>query len=379
RSGPARRRPGSGSHASGSAPRVRRKVRMIFLIAVAALVVGGSAAYVASEDVRYLSRAGLEETRILVAARPIDAIVADPAAYSSLRSTLRLVVDARDYAHAIGFEAGDTYTTYTDVGRDTLLLVLQAAPRDCVCPYTWKWPIVGRMPYKGFFDADDARRAADDLEARGFDVYLRPAGAFSTLGWFNDPLLSTALGRDSVELVATVFHEIAHNSLYVKSATPFNESFAQMAGYRAAEAFFRARGDTLLARRAADRWHDEIRLGAYYDSLAARLGRVYDAHPDSAALAAGRAAVAAWAREEVAGQLAPALRTLRVAPGDRPVNNARIIAARLYRTRLDLFEAWYQREGGDVRGAVAALRTLLAGAEGEGAFERLERALAGAT
>src|SRR5690606_4183218 len=157
---------------------------MIFLIAVAALVVGGSAAYVASEDVRYLSRAGLEETRILASARPIDAIVADPAADSSLRATLQLVLDARNYADAIGFEAGDTYTTYTDVGRDTLLLVLQAAPRDCVCPYTWKWPIVGRMPYKGFFNADHARRAAEELEGRGFDVHLRPAGAFSTLGWF---------------------------------------------------------------------------------------------------------------------------------------------------------------------------------------------------
>ena len=349
---------------------------MIFLIAVAALVVGGSAAYVASEDVRYLSRAGLEETRILVAARPIDAIVADPAADSSLRSTLRLVVDARDYAHAIGFEAGDTYTTYTDVGRDTLLLVLQAAPRDCVCPYTWKWPIVGRMPYKGFFDADDARRAADDLEARGFDVYLRPAGAFSTLGWFNDPLLSTALGRDSVELVATVFHEIAHNSLYVKSATPFNESFAQMAGYRAAESFFRSRGDSISAQRAAHRLHDEALLGDFYAELTTRLERLYAMPLDSAALDSGRLAEGLWARDQLEGELGDLMRTLRITPMPaRPVNNARLIGVMIYRTGLDHFDAWYAMHGRDIGRAVAALRDLMKGAEGDEAFERLIEAV----
>ena len=351
---------------------------MIFLIAVAALVVGGGAAYVASEDVRYLARAGLEETRILAAARPIDEIAADPAASAELRSTMKLVLDARDFAADLGFEAGKTYTTYTDVGRDTLLLVLQAAPKHCICPVTWKWPIVGRMPYKGFFDPAAARRASDELAERGYDVYLRPAGAFSTLGWFNDPLLSTAMSRDSVELVATVFHEIAHNSLYVKSATPFNESFAQMAGYRAAEAFFRARGDTVSASRAADRIHDEAVLGRFYNELTRRLEAFYATKPDSAALDSGRLAEGRWVRSQLEGALRDSLRTLSfsAAPDDRPVNNARLIGATIYRTKLDRFDAWYRRHEGDIGRAVARLRELVEGAEGDEAFERLEAALA---
>lgn len=350
---------------------------MIFLIAVAALVVGGGAAYVASEDVRYLARAGLEETRILAAARPIDEVAADPDASPELRSTLQLVLDARDFAAGLGFEAKETYTTYTDVGRDTLLLVLQAAPKNCICPVTWKWPIVGRMPYKGFFDAAAAQRAADELADRGYDIHLRPAGAFSTLGWFNDPLLSTAMGRDSVELVATVFHEIAHNSLYVKSATPFNESFAQMAGYRAAEAFFRARGDSASARRAADRIHDEAVLGDFYAALTRRLEAFYAQQPDSAALDSGRLAEGRWVRAQLEGAVGDSLRTIDFGPApDRPVNNARLIGATIYRTKLDRFDAWYQKHDGDIGRAVASLRRLVEGADGDEAFERLEAALA---
>ena len=346
---------------------------MIFLAAVAALLLGASTAYVASADVRYLARAGLEETRILRSARPIPDIVADASTPPELRSTLRLVLDAREYAARLGLEAGETYTTYTDVGRDTLMLVLQAAPRDCICPYTWKWPIVGRMPYKGFFDAKEGLAAADRLAARGYDTFLRPAGAFSTLGWFNDPLLSTAITRDSMELVATVLHEIAHNSLYVKSATPFNESFAQVVGYRAAQAFFEQRGDTASARYASDRLQDEIVLGGFYGDLVARLNVLYASKPDSATLDSGRAEAGRWAREQLEGPVGASLRTFTIGRlPDRPVNNARLIGATIYRSKLDLFDAWYARQGRDVSKMVASLRELMDGAEGDEAFRRLE-------
>ena len=319
---------------------------------------------------------GSRRSSILQNREPIAELVADRTTDPAVRHALRLVLESRDYAASLGLEAKETYTSYSDVGRDTLLLVLQAAPKDCICPYTWKYPIVGRIPYKGFFDFAAARREADRLEARGYDVYLRPSAAFSTLGWFNDPLLSTALTRDSVELAATVFHEIAHNTLYVKSATPFNESFAQFVGYRSAESFFAERSDTANARQASDRLNDEMVLGEFYATLIARLDSLYATKPDSAALEAGRAEAAAWARAELLGPVGARLRSYRLGNlPERPINNARLIGATLYRTRLDLFDRWFERHGRDVRESVSGLKELMQGADGDTAFVRLERAV----
>lgn len=349
---------------------------MVFFVIIGALMAGYGTAYVASEDVRYLTRAGIEQTRILEARRPIAEMIRDERTDPGTRDLLRVVLDARDFAAEIGYAAGETYTTYAEIGRDTLLLVLSASPRDCLCPHTWKYPIVGRIPYKGFFDPAMARREADRLERQGYDIYLRPAGAFSTLGWFNDPLYSTALSRDSVELAATVLHEIAHNTLYVKSATPFNESFAQLAGYRGAEAFFRRRGSAAAAEQAANRWGDELVLSEYYTELGRRLDSLYSAGTDSAGVEAGRAELGRWAREQLQGEIGARLRTYTIGPmAERPINNARLIAARIYRTRLGLFERWYQDHGGDIAAAVAALDTLMQGAEGDSAFARLEGAV----
>ena len=349
---------------------------MVFFVVVAALFAGYGTAYLASNDVRYVTRAGFEETRILKARQPLQRMVEDSSVSPAVRRSLRLVLDTRDYAARLGLEAKQTYTTYADVGRDTLLLVLQAAPKDCICPHTWKYPIVGRIPYKGFFDTKSALKEESSFAARGYDTYLRPSSAFSTLGWFNDPLLSTALERDSVELAATVFHEIAHNTLYVKSATPFNESFAQLVGYRSAEAFFTERGDTSRARQAADRWHDEMVLGEYYGQLISRLDSLYDRHPDTGALEAGRREAAAWARSQLEGPIGSRLRTYRLGRlRERPINNAQLIGATIYRTHLDWFERWYEQHDRDIRTSVSSLKSLMDGAEGDTAFARLGRAI----
>ena len=353
----------------------KRRLKMGLLIAAAALLFGYGTAYVASDDVRYLSRAGLEETRILTKRTPISRLATDPKASPTLRAQAKLVLDVRAYATRIGLEAGETYTSYSDVGRDTLLLVLTASPKTCICAVVWSYPVAGKVPYKGFFDFEKARKTVTEYAANGFDVNLRPSAAFSTLGWFNDPLLSTALTSDTLELAATVFHEIAHNTVWIKGATDFNESFAQWVAYHAAESFFLSRHDTTLAQRAAARWQDEQILGKYYELLVGRLDSLYGLKLPPDQNDSGRAVIARWSRDTLNSGFGPQMRTYSVGrTTERPINNAALIGVRLYRTNLDLFDQW-GRNSGALPMAIDRLKRIMAGATGSAAFTRMRNAL----
>ena len=309
---------------------------------------------------RYLARAGWEEGRILLARQPIEALVADSAVPEPTRAKLRLVLEARAFAEdSLGLPAGGSFTTFTDLGRDTLVLVLSGAARDTLAPVTWWFPIVGRVPYKGFFDVDQARAAERALRARGFDTYLRPSPAFSTLGWFDDPLLSTTLAADSVDLVNTVIHELTHNRYYAPDGAVFNESFANFVGARGAERFFLARGDTVRAVRAAARWADERRLAAFWRALAGAIDSAFAAHPGTAgqpARLAARDTLYARARRRLVDSVAPTFATIdpryaRVVALD----NAALLARRVYLSDLEAFEATFAAAGRDLRGAIARL------------------------
>jgi predicted aminopeptidase len=121
------------------------------------------------------------------------------------------------------------------------------------------------------------------IEKRGYDSYVRPSAAFSTLGWFNDPLLSTTLRLDSMDLANTVIHEVTHNTFYKAGQAVFNESFANFVGARGAAWFFRTRGDSALAAFADADWEDDKRMGAFWASLYRSLDSAYKAHPGDSA------------------------------------------------------------------------------------------------
>jgi len=306
----------------------------------------------------YLSRGAWEEGKILARRRPIAELVKDRRVNADVRRKLQLVVDARGFAKdSLRLRTKDSFTTYSRLDKDTLVLVLSAAYRDRLEPYTWWFPIVGRVPYKGYFDFEAARHAARRFYDDGYDVSLRPSDAFSTLGWFNDPLLSTSLKRDSVDLANTVIHELTHNTFYAPGSAPFNESFASFVGARGAAAFFRARGQPAAAARVEASWDDEKVLGDFWSSLARTLDSAYAAHPDNRDLRIRvRDTVYARARVLLISEISPRLKTVSPWYGQRiPLDNASLLARRVYARNLDLFDAVYVREGLNLRRAIGRI------------------------
>ena len=341
--------------------RLRRWLRLLLFAGTA--VVG---LILVSPLGRYILRAGWEEAKILSRRRQIVVVIADPGTSAALRERLQLVVAARRYAvDSLGLDAGESFTTFAQLDRDTLVLVLSAAYRDRLEAYRWWFPIVGRLPYKGFFRPSDALRARDDFQTRGFDTYLRPASAFSTLGWFNDPLLSTTVRGDTTFLVNTVIHELSHNTLFVSGNAEFSESFASFIGSRGAEAFFRARGSPLAAQVVVDDWGNDQVLGRFWARTASALDSAYDAWPsDSAARVVARDSVYARARRLLVDSVSLQVRRINPEWFRRiPLDNASLLARRVYAQQLDLFDSVFVRNSRDVRRTIQAVRAAVAGSD----------------
>lgn len=301
----------------------------------------------------YVLRAGYEEAKILWRREPIERVLARGTLDADERRKIATVLAAREFARTLGFKVAGSFASLSYVDGASTLYVLTAAPRTALEAHTWWFPVVGRVPYKGFFDRARAEAEAAALAARGFDTSIRSAAAFSTLGWFDDPLLRHLLRHDEVFLVELVLHELYHNTFYAAGETAFNESLATFVGHRGALAFFATRPeDAALARRAESAWVDTLRFAAFIQRLAGRLRAAYAAVPDEAAALAARTDVFAAARAEFTtlGLSAGAFSGFLAAPLD----NAVVLHYLLYATGLDAFEAIY-RDQGDLRRALGVI------------------------
>jgi predicted aminopeptidase len=331
--------------------------RSILAIAVSL----GGLALISTPTACYLSRGAWEEAKILSRRQPISEIVADPKTPNDVRAKLKVVLAARQYAKdSLRLRTKDSFTTYSRLDHDTLVLVVSAAYRDTLKPYTWWFPIVGTVPYKGYFDFNAARRDAKNLVADGFDVYVRPSDAFSTLGFFNDPLLNTTLKGDSLGLANTVIHELTHNTFYASGQAAFNESFAMFVGARGAAAFFRSRGQDSAAAKVDAEWQDDKLLASFWARVIKSLDSAYAAHPsDKQARISARDTVYMRTRVALVNEIAPRLKTINPLYAERvQLNNAALLARRVYASDLDVFDRIYEKEGRDLRRSIGRVIAL---------------------
>ncbi len=179
------------------------------------------------ETLAYYAQAINGQLTLLSQAQPVDSVIADPATPPALRERLELSRSIRDYASAeLKLPDNGSYRSYADIGRPYVVWNVVAAPEFSLEPVESCFPVAGCVPYRGFFSREDAERHAAALRAAGNDVNLRGVAAYSTLGRFNDPLLSSFIRNPDAELARLIFHELAHQLLYVKGDSTFNESFA---------------------------------------------------------------------------------------------------------------------------------------------------------
>ena len=214
-----------------------RRTRRRVLGLLAALVLAVLAASCGS--VRYYSQAVWGGAGVLVKRRSIDRLLEPGRAEvlaAATQERLRLAVDIRDFAsRELALPDNRSYRSFADLGRPYAVWNVVAAPGLSLAPKTWCYPFAGCAAYRGYFDERTARRYGDRLAAQGYDVRVGGVAAYSTLGWFADPVLNTFLDYADADLAALIFHELAHQVAYVKDDSAFNESFAtavEVAGVR---------------------------------------------------------------------------------------------------------------------------------------------------
>jgi predicted aminopeptidase len=281
---------------------------------------------------------------------PIAEVIARPDTPARLREKLELAAEARDFALAgLGLPDNGSYRTYADLGRRYATWNLFAAPELSVAPKRWCFPVAGCVAYRGYFDEARATREAGKLRARGYDVYVGPSIAYSTLGHFRDPVLNTMLRYGDVELAAFIFHELAHQAVYAQGDSDFNEAFANVVENEGLRRWLAREGrpdelEKFVALRERQREASGLMVAArrslaslYGQPLAPEVKRAQK----SAEFTRLREALAAGGHS---------------ATGD--FNNARLVAVATYERCVPALHAVLERLGGDLPAFYVEMRRL---------------------
>jgi len=298
----------------------------------------------------YILRAGYEEAKILWHRRPIEEVLNRANLAAATREKLELVLRVRQFAEQdLGFRVGGSYRSITEVANPPIVYVVTAAPRTKLEPYTWWFPIVGRVAYKGYFEVESAKKEAQSLAERGYDTYIRTAIAFSTLGWFADPLLPHLLKYNQETLTNVIVHELFHSTFYLSGQTALNESLANFAGHRGAIAFFvKEQGEEgAMARHAKATWESELAISGFLAKATKRLDELYASPVSEADKLHQREELFARLQEEFRNLPGPVRQNTDF--GSVKLNNAVLVQYLTYLRELALFELIYQQNGRDLR------------------------------
>lgn len=325
-----------------------------------ALVLGVALSLAACAGPSYYVQAVSGHLGLMGAREPVDDYLARADEDDPVAKRLETAKAALAYAEQVmSLPAGGSYDTLVVTGREAVTWNVIATPPFDLAPRRWCFLVAGCVPYRGYFDPADAARFASRMQARGDDAAVSPASAYSTLGWFDDPILDTMLDGSDADLAETLFHELAHQALYVRNDSTFNESFATFIARRGVEDWLTDRDE--LATLAA--WRErEAATDAFLALLVetrSRLSALYRRESEPSNLARGKRAAFADLGDRYAALVAE-----RWGGRDRfagwfesPPNNADLALVATYTGGLCAFEGLWREAGGDWRRFHALART----------------------
>ena len=291
----------------------------------------------------YYTQAASGQWEVLRKREPIDEVINDPETPPELVARLRLLDEARDFSvEMLGLPDNQSYRTYAELERDYVVWNVFAAPEFSLAPRNWCYPVAGCVSYRGYFSKDNATKEAQRLKGEGFDVAVGGVAAYSTLGKFSDPGLSTMMRWGDTDLVAVLFHELAHQIVYVKDDSAFNESFATAVEEIGVRLWLESQGEQeKMVDYIAGRELQQSLMTLVVEARE-RLQAVYESDIDvDQKRVLKRERLKALA-DNVAAELQ---RNDREATGwlSGELNNARLISTTLYEGRLPAFRSLYIR------------------------------------
>ena len=319
---------------------VFRTLALILLIAVLSGCAGPA----------YYAQAISGQLEILAKRRPVEEVLNDPATPAQTRHQLELVQRLRDFAsRELLLPDNRSYRTYADLERPFAVWNVFATPELSLEPKRWCFLVAGCVPYRGYFARDKAEQFAASLEQKGYDIYVGGVLAYSTLGWFNDPLLNTFIQRPEADLAGLLFHELAHQKIYVSGDSAFNESFATVIELEGVKRWFEQAGNA----KEAEAYRLKIQRREEFTALVlkyrARLKEIYDSTLSDAEKRAAKARVFEALRDDYTK-----LRTSwnGYATFDnwfkQDLNNAHLAAIGLYSQYVAVFQTLLAQHGGDL-------------------------------
>lgn len=309
----------------------------------------------------YYIHIGIGQARILMGRETIEAALAkNPDLMPEEKTKLALVPEILYFAtNTLGLSGTGAYSTFYDTGRKPIAYTVSASAQTSFTPYLWSFPFVGKQPYKGYFDREHARLEAARLEQRGLDTHIREVTAYSTLGWFNDPVFRRMLAYDIGRLARTIIHELTHATVFRAGDADFNESCATFVGNQGALAFLETKfgGGSAEVALTRDQLHDEQLFTVFIDHLFARLNQVYRSDVSEAEKLEKRAEIFEQARREFEVYRQASFKTAAYARfATRPLNNAVILGYRIYHADQAVFADVLDLCGGDWKRAMTVFR-----------------------